>query len=244
MKLNFIQTALAILFCSYSCNKDNVETPNEGLLKYKYWFQTSTNSIPTKTYEYLYDRHSRLERINYIGSGDIFEYESYSYNSANQLKTKLFYSFANDSIGWVLVDSCSYNYENNLLVLEDNYYPYPNDIHFSSKYEYENSKIVRKNNYTNQQFSSSTIYYYENNVCTKESIFDDYELTRPNFYILHYYDENLLMKSEKYRLPQNAKFQVITYTYNNAGKLITEEGNKTDWEVVAPMEYYIKYEYY
>jgi hypothetical protein len=243
MKLLLIPIAIAILFSSYSCKKDNVEVPYEGLLKYKYWFWNSTDSIPALTYEYLYDGHARLERINNIGSGGIFDYVSYSYNTDNQLKTKLLYSYANDSVCY-LTGTWNYNYENNLLVSEEVYYPSPNDYSVTSKYEYENSKIVRKDIYTNQQFSASTIYEYENNVCTKESVFGDFELTHLNYYVIHFYEDNLLMKSEKYQLPQNAKFQIITYTYDKAGKLITEEGNKTEWEVVARMEYLYKYEYY
>jgi hypothetical protein len=161
----------------------------------------------------------------------------------NQLKTKLIYSYANDSTGWVLDDSCSYNFENNLLVLEENYYPYPNDYHVSYRFEYENSKIVRKNNYTNEQFESSVLYEYENNICIKETRFRDFELTNIDSYLLNYYEGNFLIRSERYDW-QNRKFQVITYTYDNAGKLITEEANKTDWTVVASMEYFLLFEYY
>jgi hypothetical protein len=67
MKLILIPIALTILFSSYSCKKEDIETPDKGLLKHKYWYRTSIDSIPSATYEYLYDRHKSLERINYYG---------------------------------------------------------------------------------------------------------------------------------------------------------------------------------
>ena len=43
---------------------------------------------------------------------------------------------------------------------------------------------------------------------------------------------------------QNQNFQVITYTYDIAGNLIIEESIKTEFTVVAPIEYVYRYEYY
>ncbi|MBN2261189.1 MAG: hypothetical protein JW702_11625, partial [Clostridiales bacterium] len=62
-------------------------------------------------------------------------------------------------------------------------------------------------------------------------------------YTKHFYDGNLRIRTERYT-SQDHNFQVITYSYDVDGNLITEESIKTDFTVVAPIEYFYRYEYY
>ena len=80
-------------------------------------------------YEYQYDNEMRLDRISYYSGNDpdeSYQYELFEYNTNDEIETRLVYSYANDSIGWVLTDSTYYRYENGNLIHEVTYHPPPN----------------------------------------------------------------------------------------------------------------------
>jgi len=233
------------MFSYYSCSKDDIVTSEKALLKSKLWYHSINDMIPIVTSEYQYDNDKRLEKINHYkkNSDTLFKYESFYYNSDYKIETRLEYSYANDLFGWVLTDSSYYSYENDKLIYEKIYYPPPNSYQISYKYEYENSKIIKKYRYDNQQFVWCITYDYANDVCIKETRLADYNLTLIAGYIIHLYEEDFLIRSEKYT-SQNQNFQVITYTYDVAGNLIIEESKETEFKVEAPLEYVYRYEYY
>ena len=235
-----------IVFISYfSCSRDDIVTPEKALLKIKYWYHSINDTIPIRTSEYQYDNRKRLEKINYYkrNTDTLFIYDLFEYTMNNELVNKYTYHYANDSLGWLLSDSTHYGYENVKLILEETYYPPPNSYQVSFQYEYENSKIVKKYRYVSQQFLHCITYDYANEVCIKETRFTDYNLNVIGDYTIHYFDEELLLRSEKYT-PQNQNFQIIAYTYNDAGNLIIEESKGTEFPVAKPMDYVIRYEYY
>jgi hypothetical protein len=61
--------------------------------------------------------------------------------------------------------------------------------------------------------------------------------------MVHTYDKNTRTKSEKF-LNNNSLIQVITYTYDNDGRLSIEQSEQTDYPVTVQLDYVIKYEYY
>ncbi len=113
----------------------------------------------------------------------------------------------------------------------------------SSQYEYVNSKIFKKYIYSHQLFKYCITYEYANDFCIRETRFKDYNLTVIDGRTIHYYERDLLIRSEKYTA-QIQLFQVITYTYDVAGNLIIEESLKTWSAVAAPIDYVYRYEYY
>ena len=236
---------LVVGFTVSSCNKDNVVNPERALLKTKYWYVTVNDTIPLKTTNYQYDNYKRLERINhYVRDSDtMLVYEIFEYNTDNDNVNKYIYHYANDSIGWLLNDSTHYIYENGKLIEEVIYFPAPNAYQVSYQYEFDNLMIKRKYRYDNHQFVLCILYEYENGVCIKETRFSDRELNVIDGYTIHYHDDELLIRSEKYT-SQDQNFQIILYSYDPNGTLLTEESIRTDFTVVAPIEYFYRYEYY
>jgi hypothetical protein len=226
-------------------NIENIENPiKTDLLKNKLWYNSINDIIPIRTSNYQYDKYKRLERINhyYKNTDSLLEYESFYYNHNDNIETRLGYSYANDSIDWVLRDSTSYKYDGSKLILEDTFYPSPNSYNVTYQYEYNNSKITKKTRYDKQEFVWCTVYNYMNNVCIQETCYADYNLSVLWHYTIHYYDKDLLLKTENYT-SNNEMIQIITYTYDNSGNIITEESKKTEFEVVKPVEYVYRYEY-
>ncbi len=240
-----LHISLIVIISFSSCVKEETEIPESVLLKSKTWYQTINDEIPIMSSVYEYDADDRLEYINhYRGNTDtMHRYESFGYNGEHNIETRLKFSYANDSIGWMLTDSTYYHYENGELIQEETIYPLPNSYHVSYHYEYENSEVSRKCRYDNQQIEYCFVYEYADGVCVKETRFGGTNLDVVNGYTTHSYEEDRLIKSEKYT-SQNNNFQIITYKYDDSGNLIVEESVKTDFTVVAPVAYVYRYEYY
>jgi hypothetical protein len=232
------------IFC-YSCSKDDIVTPDKALLKVKYWYHSVNDTIPIRRHEYQYDNSKRLERINHYGKNTdvMIIYELFKYNIDNEMENKYTYSYCCDSLGWLLDDSTHYSYENGKLILEETYYPPPNDYQVSVHYEYDGSKVTKETRYDHSGFAYCIEYLYNNEVCVKETRYSDLEMEYMSGYTKHFYNGNLRIRTERYT-SQDHNFQIITYTYDVNGNLITEESIKTDFTVVAPIEYFYRYEYY
>jgi hypothetical protein len=86
-----------------------------------------------------------------------------------------------------------------------------------SEYIYDNFKRPVKINHFIKNTDTIFRYEYSDNLCIKENRFIDLDLTATGGYTLHFYEEDVLTRSEKYTL-QNYNFQVITYSYDVAGK--------------------------
>ena len=228
-----------------SCTKNDVFNPEAALLKTKYWYLTRYETIPYKTTKYKYDSHRRLERINhYTKDSDLLLiYELLEYNADNEIVNKYTFHYANDSIGWLLNDSSEFTYDNGELIEEMTCYPSPNSYRVSFYYEYDHSLVISKARYDNGKFEYCIQYEYENGICTKETRYSDIDLSIMAGYTIHYYEDELLIRSEKFT-SQNQNFQVILYSYDPHGNLTTEESVGTYFPVVAPVEYFYRYEYY
>ena len=234
--------AVLMLSCA-SCNKDENE-PEKVLLRTKKWYASKDESIPRITYKFEYDSDDRLFRINsyHKETNDIFGYCVYRYNTEGNLEESRDYSYANDVSGWVLSDSTIYKYENGLLIFSQTYYPPPNSYVVSYQYEYEGSSLKEENRFDTNGFLCSILYDYANGLCTKETRFVDSGLKNISDYRIHYYENGLRIRSDVYN-SQNQVIQIITFEYDLDGNLILEVSEKTDFTVVAPLDYMYRYEY-
>lgn len=244
MRIIKLLLSIAVIILCNSCRKD-VIAPDNALLKTKLWYNSINDATPFRTHEYQYDNSGRLDRINHSGGSPFktYGYELFEYTMNNELVNKHTYHYCCDSLGWLLSDSTHYGYENGKLILEEIYYPPPNPYQVSFQYQYDNSNLVRKYRYDTQNFEYCIKYDYSDGVCTRETMYSDINLSSVWNYTIHHYDGGFLIRSEKYS-SQNQNFQVITYSYNKTGNLIMEESIKTDFTVVAPVEYLCRYEYY
>jgi hypothetical protein len=247
--MNTITSVLLItfIFTILSCDKVDVVEPGnnaESKVKRKLYYNYITDEIPFKTSEYLYDNEKRLERINHYSgsSSNTFGYEIFEYSSDNKIINRLTYQYTNDSIVWVLYDSTYYSYYNERLMNEETLYFSSSSDYISYKYEYENSYLVRKFKYYNYQLESYTKYDYSEGFCIKETMFSDSVGLNTIEYLIHHYENGVLLKSERF-ISNGNNIQIITYTYNEEGNLTIEEAKQTDFTVVKPMYYVIRYEY-
>jgi hypothetical protein len=248
MKTTMLVLDLVLIFSLLSCIEGTIVSPEKNsnaIIKRKSFYNYVEDKIPYKTYEYLYDDEGKLQKIyHYLGnhSSKAYGYELYRYTSDNKIINRITYSYANDSSGWILHDSTYYSYYNGRLMGEETFYFTVSLDSVAYKYEYENSHLIRKFKYYNHQLESYTRYDYSGNFCIKETMFSDSLGLDTMEYIIHQYENGILFKSEKFI--DNNKIQIITYTYDDKGNLIIEEAKQTDFTIVRPMYYVIRYEYY
>lgn len=244
MRTTMTALSLIFIFSLLSCDEDTTSQPeknSEAKIKRKLFYNYIEDTTPIRIYEYQYDNAMKLERIyHYRGNcpDTAYGYELFEYTMNNEMVNKYTYHYASDSLGWLLYDSTHYSYENGKIILEETFYFTSSSDHIISKYEYENLNLIKTYKYLNQQLEDYTIYDYSGDLCVKESTFSDSLGLDLKEYILHYYENGILAKSEKYT-GNNNKIQIITYTYNDAGNLIIEESKGTEFPVVKPMDYVI-----
>ncbi|MEW6507234.1 MAG: hypothetical protein AB1432_05755 [Bacteroidota bacterium] len=249
MKTTMLVLDLVLIFSLLSCIEGTIVSPEKNsnaIIKRKSFYNYVEDKIPYKTYEYLYDDEGKLQKIyHYLGnhSSKAYEYELYRYTCDNKIINRITYSYANDSSGWILYDSTYYSYYNGRLKGEETFYFTVSLDRVAYKYEYENSHLIRKFKYYNHQLESCTMYDYSGGFCIKETMFSDSLGIDTMEYIIHQYENGILIKSERF-IGNGRKIQIITYTYNDKGNVIIEEAKQTDFTIVKPMYYVIRYEYY
>lgn len=243
MKNIFLLMGAVIMLLCISCKKDENE-PEKVLLRTKKWYASKEESIPRITYKFEYDSDDRLFRINsyHKETNDMFGYCVNRYNAEGNLEESRDYSYANDVLGWVLLDSTIYKYEIGLLILSQTHYPPPISYTVSYLYEYEEFSLKKENRFDTNGFLCSILYDYSNGLCTKETRFVDSGLKNISDYRIHYYENGLRIRSDVYN-SQNQVIQIITFEYDLNGNLILEVSEKTDFTVVAPLDYMYRYEY-
>ncbi|MGE0019933.1 MAG: hypothetical protein AB7S72_09720 [Draconibacterium sp.] len=241
-KIILLVGAVLMLLC-ISCKKDENE-PEKVLLRTKKWYASKEESIPRITYKFEYDSDDRLFRINsyHKETNDMFGYCIYRYNTEGNLEESRDYSYANDVLGWVLSDSTIYKYENRLLIFSQTHYPPPISYAVSYHYEYEGSSLKKESRFDNNELLYIILYDYSNGLCTKETRFVDSGLKNISDYRIHHYEGGLRIRSDVYN-SQNQVIQIITHEYDLNGNLILEVSEKTDFTVVAPLDYMYRYEY-
>jgi hypothetical protein len=223
-------------FLVISCIDENEQKPQTRLIR-KILVESPV-SAQKMVWEYHYDLSGRLDKIT---SGDWFE-EKYIYDKFDQIINKKIYNYANDELGWVVVDSVVYTYANGKLTEEFRYNGL-NEFNQHVKYEYENSKLTKKTSYFTESEYSIIYYEYSGQLCFKETMGSG---SKDTDFIAHYYSEGKLQLSERYYIRydgSNNLLQQIIYTYNEKGDLVLEEAVQIEQELVANLNYILMFEY-
>ena len=231
--------SIGIIMILLSCNKETHETlpQTEPLIKRKLLFNSIEETTPRFTLDYEYDLNKNLIRtISSINRVDLFKYDYH-----NLLVNKLGYE-QNYYKKNVLVDSVISQYVGRLLIKELYYDPGNGAMKSSIRYEYENSKLTRKYVFSYQTIVSITLYEYSGDLCTKETCYNDSVGSKFGIYQYHHYKNKKLTDTEIYGLSKNI-IQLILYTYDAEGKLITEEAMDPNPNSVNPYFYVYRYEY-
>jgi hypothetical protein len=235
-----------ISFLSCTKEKENpTETFSDYKLKRKLFYENLNDSIPKKILDFQYNNDNILENIYHFSgdnSSEYYKYESFAYKD-KKLSNKYTYNYDSEFLVWRIYDSTKYSYQDDKLFFEEIFYFTSSFDTILYKYFYSNTNIIEKRKYYNQEFKSLTKYDYLGDLCVQESIFSDSLMNNRLEYIVHTYDKNARTKSEKF-LNNNSKIQIITYSYDNDGRLIIEQSEQTDYTVTIQLVYLIKYEYY
>jgi len=222
-----------------SCNKDSAVVPelSEYLLKRKLLFRSIDDKIPQFIYEYRYDSEKRLVRIMNDSQG----FDSLIYNSKSELIQK--YQFEKNREGkYIMTDSTNYRYIDGFLSQEISYDPWYSSVRFKYRYEYINTKLVRKYEFYYQNFISFTSYEYSGDYCTKETSYTDSIGSTISTCQIHYYKNKRLSGTELFGF-NGSKLQIISYSYDDSGNLVTEEAKHPNPNAAKLYYYVIRYEY-
>ena len=238
MKIKYLLPICFILLL-LSCKKETPETTpqTERPIKRKLFFNSHEETTARYILDYEYDLDNRLVRT--IGSSE--RIDSFKYNSIHQLVKKLGYE-NNYHHGYYLVDSVNYQFKGVLLMKELICDLWNGNLRSLNRYVYENSKLTEKYAYYNQKFVSYTRYEYSGDDCTKETCFTDSLGSNISIYQDHHYKNKKLIGTETYGF-NGSKIQLINYTYNVEGNLITEEAKLTTPDAAKPYFYVYRYEY-
>lgn len=247
MKVSVSVLFIMLFFTLLSCNNDNGVTPDnntESKISKKLFYNNIDDKIPYRSAEFTYDSEKRLEKITYysLNSSNPIQYEFFEYNENNKISQKFGYYYVNDTTSWKLNYSTSYIYYDGKLLNEETVYFSDPVYKIFYKYERNNSDVVRKYLYENHQFKNYTEYNYSESLCVKETVFSDSAGEKISEFTMHFYEDKRLIKSELYI--NNNKVQEIKYTYNDKGRLISEEAIPIDTIIVKPLNYFIVYEYF
>jgi hypothetical protein len=230
-----------IMFCMImiSCHKDSTIEPDsrEFSLKRKLIFKNLEDKAPQSIYEYHYDSKNNLVRVEYNSNG----FDSLVYNNQDQLICK--YQFEkNWEEKYILYDSTNYWYKDGLLIQQTSYDPWYSDTKFSYKFEYQNSKLSSKYEYYYHSFISYTKYEYSGGNCFRETCFSDSLGLNITKYVMNSYKNGKLLKSETFGF-NDCKIQIINYSYDTFGNLITEEAIQPANNATKTYLYVYRYEY-
>lgn len=239
MKISLFIMSIALFSLFFSCKKETQEYPNptERLLKRKLYFNHIDDKIPYTTIKYEYDLDNKLIRE----VTDSYRIDSMEYNLGSVLVKKL--EFEKNNLGvFILVDSTCYNYTDGLLVNEVSIDPWYSSVRFKYRYEYINTKLVRKYEFYYQNFVSLTSYEYSGDYCTKETRYTDSIGSTISTYQIHYYKNKRLSGTELFGF-NGSKLQIISYSYDGSGNLVTEEAKHPNPNAAKPYYYVIRYEY-
>ncbi|MFN8206296.1 MAG: hypothetical protein U0T82_02660 [Bacteroidales bacterium] len=252
MKALFTLILVILLLILNACTPEDSDIHNIeyiSLIWKKYFYNNVEETVPYCTDFYQYDSLYNLERIcSCAGScpdtNNRSKYIYYRYNGNKQLQYQLTYYYWSDQLGWIVIDSTNFTYENNQLMREE-YWWHTNHLTPATVilYEYEGSLIRKKSSYNNNLFESCITYEYRNNICIKESYFASGSIMEPESYTIHIYNNGLKIRSESYSYEPNKAFQIINYSYNKLYELVLEESIILDPERQVPLPYVYRYEY-
>lgn len=221
------------------------EQPDTGtmLLQKKEWYLNEEATKPIITYKYLHNSKNQLKRIyHYKNTSDtLVRYESFHFEKG-LLTLKCEFDWSDNlRSNWELNDSTIYTYDNDLLQSVRTVWP---DSGFETiiRYEYKDEKLSKQSHYNNSKFLNCTVYEYENDLCMRETLYWDEELSSYSNYIVHQYEMNRLVKSLHYT-SKDILIQDITYEYDENGLLVLETSMQEKDVVSAYLAYKYKYMY-
>ncbi len=190
---------------------------------------------------YTYDSTGRLSKKEVYSpdSATLYEYGLFDYNSSGQLASEYQYRKNLDSpTGFLLLRVKSYSYSQGSLLNVRDSFPqagYADEY----KFEYNNQNLERTTQYSRGLLVQTGVYAYAKGRLAKESFFD------PGGHLFKYVDyiyrDTTLVESRFFRGAAEP-YKVIRYTFDSAGRLITEDHQITN-SISSESPHVVRYTY-
>lgn len=238
---------LLISFLFLSCSDNQITNPKSSPLdeatsgvKNKIYYPSleSNQILSIEAFEY---GNGQLQKKIYYGDNRdmIYHYELFNYDNSEKLSYKLnYYNNTNSPTGFILLDSTIYLYSNDLLMTEITNYLYANYFDKYS-YEYDGEILIKKSKYDNDELESYITYEYKNGKLSKEiNHYKNNTIVETREYS---YKNIVLTKVVYYDSRGNVK-RIISYGYNNKGKLIWEKVDEL-FIYSSSLPYVVRYVY-
>jgi uncharacterized protein YkuJ len=214
----------------FGVEPDFVAYNDDAPLQKKSYCNSSSCDVINAEDIYSYDPNGKLLRIDSkyrTGSGtlELQSYQEFSYNDSGELKSKIRFEKNGVVPGWVSYEETQYEYENDLLKIEKNYFNQhqPDQRVLTSKiiYEYNNGKLAGKTWFDAQE---RLIYRvaneYKKDVLSKETYYDAQNKANRTFE--HTFAGNRRQIGE-YLVGSRELLAMIEKTYDNKGRLSAQE---------------------
>ncbi|MFN8206295.1 MAG: hypothetical protein U0T82_02655 [Bacteroidales bacterium] len=239
---------ILILFLFTACSNEEDEIQiNHFIIQKKFYFNSFIDSVALAVDTYYYKSDDILETIchdtsDFQGNFHSSGYSKFRYTNDGQLSYKTTYTTKLDYIGFLILDSTSYHYDNKRLIREECYYLNHEDSTISISYEYDGPLLKRKYEYNKGILKKWTSFLYTDNLCTKEFVYSDSTTSKEISYTLHLYQDDMLIRSEVFSINYYTILsQIFSYFYDSNANLVTEES--VDIFKTGPFDYVYRYEY-
>jgi antitoxin component YwqK of YwqJK toxin-antitoxin module len=225
---------LAFALCSNSQGQSNsIAHDSIGKVKSKKRFSSPQSTRVLDTDEFEYNSTGRLIReMRYMGDKELLiHYDIFKYDPDGRLMFKLgYHANVNSPTGFYLVDSTAYFYRATLIASNKTTYPMAQYAD-SCSYEYENQVLKKESKYSRGKFESTVEFVYDHDLLQTET----FHATDNHVYqtITHQYKDGLLRESCYYNT-MGLLTRSIAYAYGSAGKLILESSESASFSSLSP----------
>ena len=199
----------------------------------------SNQVLSIEDFEYNY-KYLLVKKFYYSGNREmLYHYEFYNYDDNGKPVYKLnYHSNINSPSGFILLDSTSFLYSNNLRAAEKITYPVA-DYYEMYRYEYDGKYLIKKSKFRNEDLDSYIVYEYTDG---KISIEINYIQDNSIFETKEYKYKGAALEKITYYTFMNEAKRTISYSYNKKGKLILEKVDEL-FVYSSSLPHIIKYVY-
>jgi hypothetical protein len=242
-----IKTFCLFFLILEACSPENTDSlVTHFRLQKKYSIVSIMDSTVLAIDTFIYSSGNRLVKIihdtaespgHYLNIG----YTDFHYDPNGQLTSKTTFStLGGDTFS--ILDSVCYQYENNKLIKEDQYYPMYGDSSISFLYEYDGPLLKKKIQTSNILLINWTFFEYSGKQCMRESVYTDSAGKKEISHVLHIYIDDVKIRSEFFKY--DYLLRQIDYYYDTNGNLSLEESAGGFWYSNSNfLDYTYRYEY-
>lgn len=249
---------LLLVSCGLSCQQDDAEFSvkptgqynDEAQIALKVFCNSADCESPFAEEQYVYNTSGKRTRTNFLSRGtsgklELNAYIEQTYNSGGQLMSKIRYGKYGNSSEWVAYDESAYEYVNDELVVERQYFNQrnPDQKVLTGLTEYimaDGKKVGMKMYDARKQLNYQVTYEYTNNVLTRETHKDATDKVMR--YFEHAFAGSRRQISEYWGNRPEA-ISMVEKGYDKQGRLVSEETKVSNPLLCSMMPGVVRYGY-